>query len=660
VLRRKQALFDEMVDDVSLELARHLTQDELFALFGLDVPRPRAGAYPPPHSRTGSSTRRARAARAAGSTPLRSRWRPRRADPTFPSSAFRKHPLLTVMRNPRSLLLVMLALHSAACAPRYVPETRMPTAETYDLLIRNGRILDGTGSPWFLGDVAVRGDRIAAVGRLAGATARDTIDASGLVVAPGFIDMLGHSEYRILLHPGADSKITQGITTEITGEVTSVVPVNENTRRELPAEHRRVADWQDLDGYFRTLERTGTAINLGTFVTLGSVRRYVMGDERRAPEPAELERMKQLVARAMEQGAMGFSTGLIYAPASYASTDEIVELARVSARYGGGYTSHIRSEGNQLLEAVREAIRIGEQAGTWVQIHHLKASGQANWGRVNDAIREIEAARVRGLDVTANMYPYRASGTGLSAIIPNWAHEGGREALVGRLRDPDTRQRIRQELLDPGSGDWRIGASAGGPAGVMIASVSADSLRRYQGMRLSEVAGTRGQDVADALLDLLVADEARTSAVYFSMSEDDVETVLRQPWVSIGVDGGVRPADPALSDRPHPRAFGTFPRILGHYVRERGVLTLEEAVRRFTSLAAARMGLDDRGVLKAGLVADITVFDPATVSDHATFEEPVQTSVGIRHVLVNGVPVLRDGQPTGARPGRALRLRQTN
>jgi N-acyl-D-amino-acid deacylase len=564
------------------------------------------------------------------------------------------------MRPIRWFLLPILPLLAVACAPQRNPESRVtPAAETYDLLIRNGRIIDGTGSPWFLGDVAVRGDRIAAVGRLARAQARDTIDATGLVVAPGFIDMLGHSEYRLLIHPGADSKITQGITTEITGEVTSVVPVNENTLRELPADHRATVDWADLSGYFRTLERTGTAINLGTFVTLGSVRRYVMGDERRAPTPAELERMRQLVAEAMEQGAMGLSTGLIYAPASFASTDEVVELARVAARYGGGYTSHIRSEGNQLVEAVREAIAIGERAGTWVQIHHLKASGQSNWGKVNDAIREIEAARARGLDVTANMYPYRASGTGLDAIIPGWAHEGGREALVARLRDPAIRQRLREELANGSTGDWRIGASAGGPQGVMIASVGADSLRHYQGMRLDEVARHRGQEVPDALFDLLIADRARTSAVYFSMSEEDVETVLRQSWVSVGVDGGVRPADPARSDRPHPRAFGTFPRILGHYVRERGVLTLEEAIRRFTSLAAARMGLDDRGVLKAGLAADIALFDPVAVIDRATFEEPVQTSVGIRHVLVNGVPVLRDGQPTGARPGRGLLRRGT-
>lgn len=527
--------------------------------------------------------------------------------------------------------------------------------EPYDLLIRGGRIIDGTGSPAFRGDVAVRGDRIAAVGQLGGAQARDTIDATGLIVAPGFIDMLGHSEYRILLHGGADSKITQGITTEITGEVTSVVPVNENTLRELAPEFRAQVDWQDLEGYFRTLERSGTAINLGTFVTAGSVRRYVMGDANRPPTSAELEQMKRLVAGAMQQGAMGFSTGMIYAPASYASTEELVELTRVAARYGGGYASHIRSEGDRLIEAIQEAIAIGERAGTWVHIRHIKVSGQPNWGKMPQAVATIEAARARGVDVTADQYPYVASGTSLSAIIPGWAHEGGREALVARLRDAATRARLRRELRGETGTDQRIGASAGGPSGVLIATVQADSLKRYEGMRLSEVAAARGQEVVDALFDLLIRDEARTAAIYFAMSEEDLEYAMRQPWVIVGGDAGVRPADPALADRPHPRAFGTFPRILGHYVRERGVITLEEAVRRFTSLAAARVGLDDRGVIKTGLFADITIFDPEAVADRATFTEPVQTSVGIRHVIVNGVPVLREGAPTGARPGRGLR-----
>jgi N-acyl-D-amino-acid deacylase len=558
--------------------------------------------------------------------------------------------------------LLLLALAAGGCAPPAPAAAPTPTntiANTitdtpYDLLIRGGLVLDGTGSPWFRGDVAISGDRIAAVGQLPRATARDTLDATGLVVAPGFIDMLGHSEHSLLADGRAISKITQGITSEITGEVTSVVPVNENTLRELGEAARARVTWTDLDGYFEALQRSGTAINLATYVTAGSVRRFVMGDVDRAPTAAELQEMKRQVARAMEQGAMGLSTGLIYAPASYASTEELVELTRVAASYGGGYASHIRSEGARLVEAVREAIEIGEQAGTWVQIRHLKASGRPNWGKVRDAVAEIEAARARGVDVTADQYPYAASGTGLSAIIPNWAHAGGRDSLLHRLADPATRARLREQLVGDGN-ESRIGASAGGPGGVMIGAVGADSLRGYRGMRLDAVARARGQEVVDALFDLLLADEARTSAIYFSMSEDDVEYVLRQPWISIGGDAGARSPDVPSAGNPHPRAYGTFPRILCRYVRERQVITLEDAVRRFTSLAAARVGLDDRGVLKAGLYADVTVFDPETVCDRATFEESVQTSVGIVHVLVNGVPVLRDGEPTGALPGRGLR-----
>jgi N-acyl-D-amino-acid deacylase len=549
----------------------------------------------------------------------------------------------------RSTLLALALLPLAACAVH--PRGGAPT---YDLLIRGGRIVDGTGSSWYRGDVAIRGDRIAAVGLLPGARARDTLDAAGMVVAPGFIDMLGHSEYPLLRDGRAISKITQGITSEITGEVTSVVPVNENTLRELgPATRARVT-WRDLDGYFEALESARPAINLGTFVTVGSVRRYVMGDVNRAPAPEELERMKARVAEAMEDGAMGLSTGLIYAPASFARTEEIIELAKVAARYGGGYASHMRSEGDRLVEAIQEAVRIGEEAGTWVQIHHLKASGRANWGKMRDAVAAIEAARARGVDVTADQYPYPASGTGLDAVIPNWAHAGGTDSLLARLAHPETRARLRAELTEGGT-DWRIGASSGGPGGVMIAGVGTDSLRKYQGMRLDEVARARGQEVVDAVFDLLLADRASTSAIYFSMSEEDIEHAMRQPWVSVGIDAGARAADSTVTGKPHPRAYGSFPRILCRYVRERKVIPLEDAVRKFTALPAARVGLDDRGVIKEGMYADVTVFNPETVCDRATFEDPVQTSVGIEHVIVNGVPAVRNGRVTGARPGRALR-----
>ncbi|MBV9772714.1 MAG: D-aminoacylase [Gemmatimonadetes bacterium] len=528
---------------------------------------------------------------------------------------------------------------------------------TYDLLIRGGRIVDGTGSPWYRGDVAITGDRIVAVGLMPRARARDTIDATGLVVAPGFIDMLGHSEYPLLRDGRAISKITQGITSEITGEVTSVVPVPASTGGQGEPGDERAPRWRDLDGYFRVLEAAKPAINLGTFVTVGSVRRAVMGDASRAPTPQEMERMKGLVAEAMRQGAMGLSTGMIYAPTSFASTEEVTELAKVAAAYGGGYASHIRSEGDRLVEAIHEAIGIGEGAGTWVQIHHLKASGRPNWGKMRQAVAAIDSARARGVDVSADQYPYAASGTDLDAIIPNWAHAGGTDSLLARLRDPQARARLREELGGSGGGgsDWRIGTSAGGPHGVMIAGVGADSLRKYQGMRLDEVAQARGQEVVDALFDLLLADRSRTAAIYFSMSEEDIEYGMRQPWVSVGIDAGARAADSTVAEHPHPRAYGSFPRILCHYVRERHVITLEDAVRKFSALPAARVGLADRGVVKAGMFADLTLFDPETVCDRGTFENPVRTAVGIRHVLVNGVPVVRNGEVTGARPGRALR-----
>ena len=559
-----------------------------------------------------------------------------------------------------SSLVLACAFTAMACAggPGTGPQPTAPVpaaAVVHDLIILNGYVVDGTGSPWYRGDVVIDGERIAAVGRLVGAHARDTIDAAGLVVSPGWIDMLGHSEYALLEDPRALSKITQGITTELTGEVTSVVPVNANTLAELGFARSDTVDWDDLTGYFARLERARPAINLGTFVTVGSVRRYALGDARRAPTAAELDTMKAHVAHAMQQGALGLSSGMIYAPASYATTAEVVALAQIAAQYGGGYASHIRSEGARLVEAVNEAIEIGERAGTWVQIHHLKASGQANWGKVRAAVAAIEAARARGIDVSADQYPYRASSTQLDAIIPGWAHEGGTAALVARLQDAATRDSLRREIMGPEERVESIGESSGGPTGVMLAGFRADSLRRYTGMFLSDVASERGQHPIEALFSLLVADSAATQAIYFSMSEDDVEYVMRQPWVSVGIDAGAR--DTVLTSHPHPRAFGSFPRILCHYVRERGVLTLPDAIRKFTALPAARAGLGDRGVVKAGMAADLTIFDSARVCDRATFEAPVQTAVGIAHVLVNGTPVVRDGRVTGARTGKGLRPR---
>lgn len=512
----------------------------------------------------------------------------------------------------------------------------------FDLVIRHGRVVDGTGNPWFHGDVAIRGERIVRVGAVPAESARREIDATGLVVAPGFIDVLGHSEWSLLAHPEAISKITQGITSEITGEVESAWPNAEPTARSA----RQTATWTSLAGYFDELDRRGPAINLATYVAAGSIRRAVLGDASRHPTADELARMAVLVDSAMRDGAVGFSTGLIYPPTTFFDTRELVTLAARAARAGGGYASHIRSEGDSLLPAIREALRIGREAGTWVEIRHLKASGEQNWGRLRDAVALIDSARRAGLDVTADVYPYTASGTGLSAILPTWVQAGGTDSMVARLQDPSVRSRLRTER-----GEW----STRDPAAVLLNSVRTDSLKRYEGLRLVEIGRLRGQDPYEAAYDLLVADRGAASAIYFTMSEEDLRLALRQPWTSIGQDASATNPDSTGRGRGHPRGFGTFPRILGRYVREDSLLTLEDAVRKMTSLAAQRVGLRDRGLLRPGYQADVVVFDPARIADRATYERPQLVSVGVRHVLVNGVPVVSDGVVTGRRPGRALR-----
>jgi N-acyl-D-aspartate/D-glutamate deacylase len=550
----------------------------------------------------------------------------------------------------RALFLV-IALSSPAAAQTASPD--------FDLLLHGGIVVDGTGSPGFRADLAIRGDRIAALGQDLGA-ARDTIDAEGLVVAPGFIDMLGHSEFRLLADGRAISKIFQGVTTEITGEVSSVAPVSEATKAERGPEIQPwnvEIDWEDLDGYFARLERQGTAINLGTWVGLSTLRVHGVGWEDRPTTSAEMAAMKEALSEAMAQGAFGLSSGLIYAPGRHSPTAEIVELARVVADSGGFYATHMRSEGARLLEAIDEAIAIGERSGAPVLIHHLKASGRSNWGKMEAAVERIEAARARGVDVMASVYPYVASSTGLDQVLPDWVTEGGADSTLARLQDLATRDAVEAELSGrTQAGDWTIGTSAGGPSGIQISDVVVEAYERYEGMRLDAVAAERGQSPAAAAIDLLVADSLRTSAIYFSMSEDDLVLAMRQPWVMIGGDAGTRALDGPLStDQPHPRAFGTFPRILCRYARELGVFPLEEAVRRMTSLPAERAGLTERGRLAAGVFADVAVFDPDSVCDRATYEAPKRLPVGIEHVIVNGVPVLRDGEPTGALPGKGLR-----
>jgi len=531
--------------------------------------------------------------------------------------------------------------------------------EPYDLLILGGRVVDGSGSPWTREDIAVRGDRIVARGRLEGAPARRVIDATGLIVAPGFIDMLGQSEFNLLVDASAESKIRQGITSEITGEGGSAAPQNDRTLSDLDpfvARFQLAVDWQDFEGYFARLERQGTAINLGSYVGATQVRQAVLGSENRAPTAAELAEMQRLVKEAMAHGALGLSTSLVYAPANYARTAELVALARVAAEGGGLYATHMRGEGRGIFPALEETFTIAREAGIPVEIFHLKLAGKDMWGRMSEVVARIEAARAQGLDIAADQYPYIAGATSLAASIPPWAHAGGRDDLLNRLRDPATRTRLRREISQPAN-DWEnFYWMSGGAEGVLISSVNHKELKPYEGLRLAEIARQRGEDPIEALFDVLLADQAQTGAIYFLMSEEDVQQAMKQPWVSVGTDyPAVRTEGPLSTWKPHPRAYGTFPRILGRYVREQKLLRLEEAVRKMTWLAAQRVGLGDRGLLVPGFYADIVVFNPETIGDRATFESPQQYSTGVDTVVVNGQLVLDGGRMTGALPGRVLR-----
>ena len=540
-----------------------------------------------------------------------------------------------------------------------LPATLLAQGQRYDLIIHNGRIIDGTGSPWYSGDLGIRGGRIAAIGILAAAKADRTIDAGGMVVAPGFIDMLGQSDLSILVNPQLPSKIFQGITTEITGEGSSAAPLNDTiiAADRLSYDHLKITpDWRTLAEYFARLERQGIGINVADYVGATQVRRMVLGDDDRAPTAAELERMRALVRQAMLDGAVGVSTSLQYPPAPYAKTEELIALAAEAAPYGGIYATHMRSESDQILPALDEAIRIGREAHIPVEIWHLKSAGKPNWGRMPRIVAKIDSARRAGIDIAADTYAYPAWFNSMSAFVPPWAHDGGTAKMVERLRDPAMRRRIRREMLTPGGGwdnEWQ---SIPGPDAVLISVVQNPALLPYQGKTLAEVAKLRKSDPIDALFDVLIEDQGYTYVAVFGMAERDVALALKQPWVSINNDSqGTAPDGILGKDHPHPRAYGTFPRILRKYVREEKQLTLEDAIRKFTSLAAQRMRLSDRGVLKAGMWADVVIFDPAQVRDRATFAQPNQLSEGMRWVLVNGVPVIADGKATGALPGKVLR-----
>lgn len=568
---------------------------------------------------------------------------------------------MSCSRLPGKMRVTLIAMISAcglilSCNPQQ-PITQKAQPE-YDLLITGGHIIDGSGSPWFEGDVAVKNGRIAAVGRLVNATAKRVINAAGLVVAPGFIDLHTHSDYALLVDGNGQSMIRQGVTTEIIGEDASAGPFTSADQPDIskssrPAGFKR--NWQTLAQYFDVLQKSRTSLNIGSYVGAGQVWMDVIGNVNRRPTAEEMKKMEALVAQAMQQGAVGLSSGLIYAPNMFETTDELIQLAKVAARYGGIYASHIRGEGASEPKALAEAIEIGEKAHLPVHIFHFKMDGKKNWGHMIDQIKIIQAARDRGIDVTADQYPYVAGWTHLEQCLPPKFLEGSLEHRVELLKDPKVREEIRRDIAHgvPGWTNNEV-ESTGGWHGVMVSAVMKPEDKKYEGKRMDEVASMMHTDPVNALCNLLVNEGGSAYGIYFIMSESDVELAMKQPWVSVGSDGLTVNPGMAFVGKPHPRCYGTFPRELGVYVREKHVLTLADAVRKMTSLPAHIAGLKDRGLLAPGMAADITIFNPQAVSDRATFEDPFRYPVGIPYVIVNGVVVIDKGQHTGARPGQVL------
>src|SRR5215469_15320909 len=529
----------------------------------------------------------------------------------------------------------------------------------FDIVITNGHIIDGTGSPWFSGDIGIRAGKVAAIGNLTAASCTRTIDAHGQVVAPGFIDMLGQSELTILVDPRLPSKIYQGVTTEITGEGESVAPLNDAIRRSGKKGFDLLGiqpDWQTFRQYFARLEKQGIGINVADYVGATTVRRMILGDNDVQPTPAQLDQMKQLVRQAMLDGAAGLSTSLEYPPAPYARTEELIALASEAARCGGIYATHQRSESTAILQSLDEVIRIAREAQIPVEIWHFKVAGKPSWGHMPEAVAKIEAARAEGVDIAADTYAYTAWGNGLSAFIPPWAHDGGTAKLLERLKDPPARERIRRDMLTPSDAWENEWQQIPGPESILIGQVQNSKLLPLQGKTIAEVAKLWNKDPMDTIFDLLLQDDAFTSVAVSGMSEPDVVLALEQPWVSIDNDSsGASPEGILGREHAHPRAYGTFPRILRKYVREEHKLTIEDAIRKFSALPSQRLRLEGRGLLRVGMWADITIFDPATIRDLATFDNPNQLSEGMNYVLVNGVPVIDQGKMTGARPGKVLR-----
>src|SRR6267143_1244249 len=533
-----------------------------------------------------------------------------------------------------------------------------PGPADFDVIIKNGTIYDGTGAEPKHADVAIRGARIAGVGDFKTAKAKTIIDANGLAVAPGFINMLSWSVASLIQDGRSQSEIRQGVTTEVMGEGESMGPVNERVREHMvrqQADIKYEIKWNTLAEYLRYLEKRGVSCNVASFIGATTIRANVIGFEDKAPTPAQLEQMRELVRQEMEAGALGIGTSLIYPPAFYAKTEELIELCKVAAKYQGKYISHMRSEGSRLLEALDELIRISREAKIPAEVYHIKVSGQQNWPKIDDLLSRIEAAQKEGLKITADMYTYTAGGTGLDASLPPWTEDGGYPALFKRLRDPATREKIKAEVQKPTSGWENLYFDAGGPEHILLAEFRSEKLKPLTGKTLAEVARMRGKDPIDTAMDLIAEDESRVGTLYFIISEDNVKKELAKPWISFGSDEASQaPEGLFLKSNPHPRAYGNFARVLGKYLRDEKVIPMKEAVRRLSGLPATNFGLDHRGFLKEGMFADVVVFDPATIADRATYEKPHQYAVGVKHVFVNGVQVLKDGEHTGAKPGRAL------
>ena len=550
----------------------------------------------------------------------------------------------------KNIALLFLVSSLTACAS---------ARPSFDTIIRNGTVYDGSGSPGVRADVAINGDTVAAIGDLRNADARNIIDATGRAVSPGFINMLSWATESLIHDPRSQSDIRQGVTLEVFGEGGSMGPLNAAMKQEMKEQQADIKfdiPWTSLGEYLEHLERRGVATNVASFIGATTVRIHELGYADRAPNAEELQRMRALVRAAMEEGALGVGSSLIYAPAFYAKTDELIALSEEAGKYGGMYISHMRSEGNRLLEAVDELIQIARAANVRAEIYHLKAAGQQNWPKMDQVIAKVEDARRQGLQITADMYTYPAGATGLDASMPPWVQEGGLREWIRRLKDPAIRERVEREMLTP-TNEWEsLFLAAGSPERILLVAFKQDSLKYLTGKSLAEVARMRGTSPAVTAMDLVIADDSRVGTVYFLMSEENIRKQIALPWVSFDSDAeSLAPEGAFLKSNPHPRAYGTFARLLGRYVREQKVISLEEAVRRLTSLPAANLRIQKRGSLKPGFYADVVVFNPETIIDHATFEKPHQYSTGVDHVFVNGVQVLSNGEHTNATPGRVVR-----